>query len=93
MERTIETEITFIHPFVLSSVKMPRNGRKASPPGADYHRRPIDRPKRTRMESRFARRVMMAAMVVGLALSVLYASSSSPNHHDPAHRHAADIAK
>lgn len=23
MERTIETEITFIHPFVLSSVKMP----------------------------------------------------------------------
>lgn len=45
------------------------------------------------MESRFARRVMVTAMVVGLALSILYGLSGSHKPPGPTNPTATDIAK
>lgn len=45
------------------------------------------------MNSRFGRRVMVVAMIVGLTFSVLYALSNSPNAPEAANQAEADTAK
>ncbi len=45
------------------------------------------------MESRFGRRIMVTAMIIGLALSILYGLSGTQKRSEPAAPVVIDIAK
>ncbi|GAC1046367.1 hypothetical protein thsrh120_63760 [Rhizobium sp. No.120] len=45
------------------------------------------------MESRFGKRIMATAMVIGLALSILYGLSGTHKRSEPAAPAASDVAK
>ncbi len=45
------------------------------------------------MDSRFGRRIMVTAMIIGLALSILYGLSETHKRSEPVVPLASDVAK